>query len=82
MRTGGSDFLIPPLRICFAGNYDEANSPDEGTRLKMAVVIVGRVPSPGVSLIFRGIKKADAGDRRRDACATLRVEKKRLAGEA
>jgi hypothetical protein len=54
-----SDFLIPRFGILATGKYDEPNSPGEGTRPTITTAFVGRVPSPGVSLIFRGIRKSE-----------------------
>ena len=55
------DFMIPRFRILAARKYDEPDPPGEGTPPDTgAVIVVGRVPSPGVSPISRGIRMSDA----------------------
>ena len=56
----GSDFLIPRFGIVKARKLNVPDSPGEGTRPTGIPVLVGPVPSPGVSLIFREIRKSKA----------------------
>jgi hypothetical protein len=57
--SGRAALLIPRFGILATRKYDEPNSPGEGTRPTITTAFVGRVPSPGVSLIFRGIRKSE-----------------------
>ena len=57
-----SGLLIRDFGIGAARNIDEPVSPGEGTRPTGIPVVVGPVPSPGVSLNFREIGKLEAAD--------------------
>ena len=52
--------MIPRFKSLAARKYDEPDAPGEGTRPTGAVIVVGRVTSPGFSPIFRGIRRTEA----------------------